>query len=188
MSSLVLPLVRSRRRRRLRFRARGHGHDEPARRDERAQATAARPSAGSAPGGREPFVVLIVDDDPLMTDMLPRRLRRVVRPGVDIHTATTPHEASELIRALQPDAVLSDYNLRQAQNGLDILRLAQEDAPNAARILFSGHAAGEIKGLREAPIHAYLEKPMRLDELIPPVLDAIQRATGEDLRGEGPSG
>lgn len=129
------------------------------------------------------FVLLIVDDDPLMTDMLPRRLRKVLRDNVEIKTARTAEEAKGLIRELRPDAVLSDYNLRQVETGLDVLREAEAQAPDAARILFSGHARREIDGLDGASIHAYLEKPMKLDELIPPVLDAIHAATGEDLRG-----
>lgn len=133
------------------------------------------------------FTLLIVDDDPLMTDMLPRRLKRFVRDGVEIQCARTVVEAKEMIRALRPDAVLSDYNLREIETGLDVLREALATTPQAARILFSGHTAHEIDGLGEAPIHAYLEKPMKLDELIPPMLAAIEEATGEDLRG-GPAG
>lgn len=130
--------------------------------------------------------MLIVDDDPLMTDMLPRRLRRVIRADVEIRTATSVEEAADIIRSVRPDAVLSDYNLRQERTGIDVLREAEQHAPEAARILFSGHAAREIAGLQDAAIHAYVEKPMKLDELITPVLDAIARATGDDLRGGAP--
>lgn len=137
---------------------------------------------------RTGFILLIVDDDPLMTEMLPRRLRRVLLPDVDIRTAATPDEARDLIHSLHPDAVLSDYNLRQIQTGLDVLREAEEAVPHAARILFSGHARNEIAGLDGAAIHAYVEKPMRLDELISPILDVIERETGRDLRGGAPRG
>lgn len=137
---------------------------------------------------RAVFLLLIVDDDPLMTEMLPRRLRRVLDASVDIRTAATPEEARELIRALRPDAVLSDYNLRQIETGLDVLRDAERSVPDATRILFSGHSRNEIAGLDTAPIHAYVEKPMRLDELISPILDVIERETGRDLRGGAPRG
>lgn len=181
MPQVVLPLAPRTRRRRLLARAHGDpsraraGADAPAPQDARAPARAAAPHA--------PFRMLIVDDDPLMTDMLPRRLRRVLRDNVDIRTAATPDEAADIIRELQPDAILSDYNLRQMRTGLDVLREAEQHAPNAARILFSGHAAREIDGLQDASVHAYIEKPMRLDELVTPVLEAIERATGQDLRG-----
>lgn len=184
MAQLILPLARPQKRRRLTAR----GHEEPPRaRQPAGEAAAVGGQAGGSPAGRA-FVVLIVDDDPLMTDMLPRRLRRVVRPDVEIRTAATPDEARQMILDGAPDAIISDYNLRHVQNGLDVLREAERVAPHAARILFSGHAAREIRGLGDAPIHAYLEKPMRLDELIAPVLDAIQQATGKDLRGGGPRG
>lgn len=180
MSTLVLPLAPRERARRL-F-ARG-----PADPNRPAGVSGGRtgkvPAGAPLTGERAGFVMLIVDDDPLMTDMLPRRLRRVIRSDVDIRTATTVEEASEIIRSVRPDAVLSDYNLRQDKNGIDVLRVAEEVAPKAARILFSGHSAREIRGLPDATIHAYVEKPMKLDELITPVLDAIARATGDDLRG-----
>lgn len=181
MATLVLPISRRERASRM-F---GRGPAEP---DGGAQRPDARPSTATAGGGpmageRGGFVMLIVDDDPLMTDMLPRRLRRVIRSDVDIRTATTVEQAADIIRTARPNAVLSDYNLRQDKNGIDVLRVAEEHAPEAARILFSGHSAREIRGLNDAAIHAYLEKPMKLDELIVPVLDAIARATGDDLRG-----
>lgn len=183
MATLVLPIAPRERARRI-F-ARGAG--DPTAGRESAQARPEKASAGGPlPGERTAFVMLIVDDDPLMTDMLPRRLRRVIRNDVDIRTATTVEEAADLIRTLRPDAVLSDYNLRQDKNGIDVLRVAEQHAPNAARILFSGHSMREIRGLADAAIHAYVEKPMKLDELITPVLDAIARATGDDLRGGGP--
>lgn len=176
-ASLVRPLRR-------RFGASGRvGPADGSPRDGTEIAQQTRAPAPGVARARDGFVLLIVDDDPLMTDLLPRRLRKVLRADVSIHTATSAEQASDMIVALQPDAVITDFNLRQLRNGIDVLREAERHAPRAVRILFSGHAAREIAGLSQAPIHAYVEKPMRLDELITPVLDAIREATGTDLRG-----
>lgn len=182
MSQLILPLVQRPRRRILA----SPGTPEPLRGDAEPPAHSSREQGRGSAGARAGFVLLIVDDDPLMTDMLPRRMRKVLRADVEIRTAASADEAMDIIRAIQPDVVLCDYNLRQLRTGLDVLREAETSAPRAARILFSGHAPGEIIGLAGASIHAYLEKPMQLDELIPPVLEAIRRATGQDLRGGAP--
>lgn len=149
---------------------------------------AARETSRVAPADstRASFVLLLVDDDALMIEMLPRRLRRALRTDVEILTAATHEEAVGLMRSSPPDVVLSDYNLREQRTGLDVLGDAKTLAPRAVRILFSGHAPHEIAALGEAPIHAFLEKPMRLDELIDPLLDVIHRECGIDLR-RGPA-
>src|SRR5581483_5162829 len=92
--------------------------------------------------------ILIVDDDPLMTDMLPRRIRAGLR--AEVVTASTPEEG---------------------------LAVAERVHPEVVRILFSGHARHEIgPRLDEADLHGFLEKPMRLDEMIAPLASIIQGA------------
>jgi DNA-binding NtrC family response regulator len=134
-----------------------------------------------APGGEEDLRILIVDDDPLMTDMLPRRIRGALR--VQVFTASTPEEGLRVADAESPEIVLSDYNLRASMTGLDLLAEIERRHPDAIRILFSGHARHEIgKSLDDAPLHGFLEKPLRLDELIAPLAAIIQETLGVDPR------
>lgn len=136
---------------------------------------------------REALRILIVDDDPLMTDMLPRRLRRAL--DVAVLVASTPEEGLRVASEAQPDVVLSDYNLRASMDGLDLLAAIQRAVPDALRILFSGHAPHEIGArLRDAPLHGFLEKPLRLDEMIVPLAAIIERETGVDPRRTTGSG
>lgn len=179
MAQLVLPASH---RRRSYLHARGGEPDAP-RSPPKTVSIATNVGLRGPLDGQRGFLILIVDDDPLMTDMFPRRLRRVLHPEVAILTAATPDEARAMIHAHRPDAILCDYNLRHVETGLDVLRAAQEGVPHAARILLSGHTRREITGLDAAPVHAYIEKPMRLDEIIMPILDVITRETGRDLRG-----
>ncbi|GEM_PF-6048352 len=125
--------------------------------------------------------ILIVDDDPLMTDMLPRRIRAGLR--AEVVTASTPEEGLAVAERVHPEVVLSDYNLRASMTGLDLLEEIERRLPGAVRILFSGHARHEIgPRLDEADLHGFLEKPMRLDEMIAPLASIIQGALGVDFR------
>ncbi|HUR69669.1 MAG TPA: response regulator [Candidatus Thermoplasmatota archaeon] len=143
---------------------------------------------GGAGGGAPPsdVCILIVDDDPLMTEFLPRKLARAMADGVRIVTAATAREASDILARERPAIVLSDFNLREGRTGLDVLAEAAREAPDATRILFSGHTQREIGiPLREADIHGYIEKPMRIDELVTTLLHTIKDATGMDLARKG---
>lgn len=132
---------------------------------------------GDAGPAREPPLLLIVDDDALMTTLLPRTLRKGFGPELRIATATTPDEAARILRELRPDIVLSDYNLRAVKTGLDVLADAAGVVPDAVRILFSGHTQGEIgPAMDTVPIHGFIEKPFRLDELVEPLARLVQEA------------
>lgn len=141
-----------------------------------------------ASGDADELRLLIVDDDPLMTDLLPRKLQRAMSPRVRILTASNPGEASQIIESMRPDIVLSDFNLRDDRNGIDVLEEAASRAPQCARILFSGHTRREIgAALATAAIHAYVEKPMRLDDLVAALLSTVRDTTGIDLARPGGS-
>lgn len=123
--------------------------------------------------------ILLVDDDEFITDMLPRKMRRAF-PGLDISTASTPDEGLRLASALAPHVVLSDYNLRASMNGLEMLDETARRLPDSVRILISAHTRREIgPALEGARIHGMLEKPMKLDDLLGPLADAIREALGD---------
>lgn len=147
------------------------GANPPPRLD-RAGAATTRGSGGGAAELR----ILIVDDDRLMTDFLPRKISKALA-GLPVRflTANTPEEGIRLLGE-KPDVVLCDYNLRADATGIDVLAVAAQAQPSAIRILFSGHTSREIGGeLVSAPIHAFLEKPMRLDDMIGPFVEVLQR-------------
>jgi response regulator RpfG family c-di-GMP phosphodiesterase len=138
--------------------------------------------ASAPPAMHVPPVLLIVDDDALMTNLLPRKLQSAFTTPLRIVTATTPEEAAQVLRDERPDIVLSDYNLRAARTGLDVLADAAEVIPHGVRILFSGHTQREIgAAIAHAPIHGFIEKPLRLDDLLPPFARLVQDASGLEL-------
>lgn len=130
---------------------------------------------------KRPWCVLLVDDDAFMLDVLPRKLRKMLGPERPVRFLTTddPERARELARGCGEEllVVICDFNLRAAKDGLDVLRELEADAPRSVRILYSGHAASEIGDrLDDAPIHAFVEKPFRLEDLLPPLHRAIEDA------------
>lgn len=126
------------------------------------------------------LTILLVDDDPLMLRMLAPRLQRLeVRPPVSrVITAQSPQKALQELDGVPegPLAVLSDFNLKADINGLQLLAEIGRRRPDAVRVLFSGYSheqIGDVSGGGAA--HAFLEKPMRIDELLPPLTDTIHR-------------
>lgn len=125
--------------------------------------------------------ILVVDDDPMMLQMLPPHLQDLdVTPRVaGIVTARTPEAALDALGRLDgaPLVVLSDFNLKAAMNGLDLLREVQRRRPDAVRVLFSGYALEQLGDVDAGgATHGFVEKPMRIREMLPPLTAIINRA------------
>lgn len=80
-------------------------------------------------------VVLIVDDDPVLLKALARSLKA----DFQIVPVNTAEDAIEVLRTTQVTAVIADLELN-AGTGLDVLRVAMREQPEAVRILHSGAA------------------------------------------------
>lgn len=113
-----------------------------------------------------------------MLRMLGPRLQRLdVKPPVSrVITAQSPQGALQELDGVPagPLAVLSDFNLKANINGLQLLAEIQRRRPDAVRVLFSGYSheqIGDVSG--DGAAHAFLEKPMRIDELLPPLARVI---------------
>ena len=109
--------------------------------------------------------VLCVDDEPYVLD----GLRDVLRRSFDVRTATS---GADGLRALldEPDGyaiVLSDMRM-PVMSGAEFLRRARMIAPDAVRMLLTGHADLEdaIKAVNGARLFRYLTKPCDSDELL----------------------
>lgn len=138
-----------------------------------------RVGAGAPQQGSWP-PLLIIDDDIMMHDIIPRKLRRALGTAPQTFTAATPEEGLRLVAELAPAPllVLSDYDLRASMDGVTVLIEAARIHPRSTRVLFSGHSRAEIgeEALAREEIHAFLEKPMRLDEMIPHLVDLLSGA------------
>jgi DNA-binding NtrC family response regulator len=131
----------------------------------------------------EGITVLLVDDDALMLRILAPRLERLdVRPAVrKVVTAQTPEDALAALDAAAPGplVVLSDFNLKASMNGLQLLAEVRKRRPDAVRILFSGYSAEQIGDVSaQGAAQAFLEKPLRIDEMLGPLAQTIHEGLG----------
>lgn len=128
--------------------------------------------------------ILVVDDDPMMLQMLQPHLQDLdLKPPVEsVETALTPQAALDALDRLAgaPAVVLSDFNLKNAMNGLDLLKEVRRRRPDAVRILFSGYALEQLGDVDVGgATHGFVEKPMRIREMLPPIVEIIQRTMGK---------
>jgi CheY-like chemotaxis protein len=108
--------------------------------------------------------VRVIEDDVLVSQAMVMILSSW---GCEVATASGIQDALEQLRTGPcPQLVLSDYRLRDGENGLDAVRLIREAVkfPIPA-CLMSGDVASNLANVcREAGIH-FLQKPVRPDAL-----------------------
>jgi response regulator RpfG family c-di-GMP phosphodiesterase len=109
--------------------------------------------------------ILCVDDEPYVLE----GLRDMLRRSFEVRVATSGREGLEMLRA-DPEGfavVISDMRMPQ-MSGSDFLREARLVAPDAVRLLLTGHADLEsaIKAVNGARLFRFLTKPCDSSELL----------------------
>jgi DNA-binding response OmpR family regulator len=109
--------------------------------------------------------ILCVDDEPYVLD----GLRDVLRRSFDVRVATSGATGLSMLRD-EPEAyaiAMSDMRM-PVMSGADFLRQARTVAPDAVRILLTGHADLEvaIKAVNGVRLFRYLTKPTDSGELL----------------------
>ncbi len=127
--------------------------------------TTARPDGlmkRTAPGRLSPpqrtvLRVLLVDDNPSLLLLLAEDLRL----QCEVLEAGSYAQALPLLEG-GVDAVVTDYDLGDAQSGLDLLRDARTRAPAAARLLITGsRSSAQFEGaVADGLVQALLWKPL----------------------------
>src|ERR1041384_4851039 len=107
--------------------------------------------------------VLVVDDEPEVTQCL----RRLLRRHFDVEVATSGEEALEKLEGFDPDVVISDYRMAR-MSGRDLLRQVRTRQPDALRVLMSGWAepAAIETSVRDRTANRVLNKPFPPDDLV----------------------
>ncbi|GAB4475433.1 MAG: hypothetical protein Kow0088_12290 [Anaerolineales bacterium] len=77
-------------------------------------------------------ILLIVEDDPLMRDLIELALRQHFSPPFEIHLASDGAKALEMIKENPPTLIVLDILLPQ-MNGLQILQYLHEHPTNGHR-------------------------------------------------------
>ena len=124
-----------------------------------------------------PSVVLLVEDDPVMSDLVSLVLDRNM--GLQVITATNGQEALSLFQEHQPGIVILDILLPH-MNGLELLRRLneQKDLDRTHVIVTSALGYQEIvKQAVEAGAKDFLVKPFNVEDLVQRVSQALGKDT-----------
>lgn len=118
--------------------------------------------------------VLVVDDEPMVREVLTRYL---AREGFAVESAADGHEALTSIRAQPPDVLLLDLMLPRL-SGLEVLRTIRLDGDLPVIILSAKASERErIEGLRLGA-DDYVVKPYSPGEVVARVHAVLRRAGG----------
>ena len=142
-----------------------------------------------------PPKILIVDDQPVVLDVLKNALSR---GPYTVKCAQSASEALQLMENEQVDVVISDERM-PGMPGSEFLSLVRQRYPTTVRIILTGHASLEsaIRAINEGEIYRFLTKPCNYRDLHDTVQAALaHRAKGiqserhysflEDLEKEAP--
>ncbi len=129
-----------------------------------------------------PLEVLVVDDEPHLTELLGMALRH---EGWQVHAANTGRDAVRLARSARPDVVVLDMMLPDL-GGLEVLRRVRQEDPALPVLFLTARDAVEdrVAGLT-AGGDDYVTKPFSLEEVVARVRALARRAAV--LQGSGDS-
>ena len=121
-----------------------------------------------------PVRVLVVDDEPNLTELVSMALRY---EGWDVQAAGTGAEAVRAARELSPDAVVLDMTLPDI-DGMEVLRRLRADAPEVPVLFLTARDAVEdrVAGLT-AGGDDYVTKPFSLEEVVARVRALLRRTS-----------
>ena len=124
--------------------------------------------------------VLIVDDEPIVRDVLSRYL---VRDGFDVAEAADGAEALRMVEQSSPDVIVLDLMLPRV-SGLEVLRSVRSGGETPVIILSAKVSEQErIEGL-DLGADDYVVKPYSPREVVARVNAVLRRAPGRP--GDGP--
>ena len=119
------------------------------------------------------YTILIVDDEPLITEVLAEALSR--EPYV-ILTAGSAEDALRLLDQRQMDVIISDEKM-PGMSGSEFLAVVRKKYPDTIRIILTGHGSLEsaIRAINEGQIYRFFTKPCNVLDLAMTIRKAIQQ-------------
>jgi response regulator RpfG family c-di-GMP phosphodiesterase len=106
--------------------------------------------------------ILLVDDEPEILFSL----RGLLRREFDLYTAQSGAEALEVLRRQPIHVIMTDQRMPE-MTGVELLRRARGESPEAIRMVFTGYAdiKSVVDAINQGQIFRYLTKPWDPDEL-----------------------
>ena len=125
--------------------------------------------------------ILVVDDEPYITDLLSTGLEF---EGFAVEVATTGSEALQKVRSTRPDLVLLDVMLPDIE-GIDVCRRWRDMGEVVPVLFLTARDATEDKLVGLAVGDDYVTKPFSLSEVVARIRAVLRRA-GDGLDDERP--
>lgn len=118
--------------------------------------------------------ILIVDDDPIVTETLELVLGE--ETAWKIAAFNHPHDALRSLKQREYEVVVSDF-VMPGMDGIEFLKQVRETQPTTCRILLTGYADKQnaIRAINEAGLYYYFEKPWENDLLVMVLRNAVER-------------
>ncbi len=119
-------------------------------------------------------VVLLVDDEEMVITSV--RAFLSLETDYQIEGFTDPERAAAYIKDRPFDVIVSDY-LMPKLTGIQLLKRAKDAAPEASRILLTGHADKQsaIDAINDVALFQYIEKPWDNMQLLLAIQGGIER-------------
>lgn len=161
-----------------------HGEPAPDRTSRSAPSVQRAPTATRRAAHYSELRILVVDDDFLFSEMLPKLLRKsIAKPTLVVTGVASAEEGKRRLAAEAFDVVLSDFDLRSQETGVDVLEHAARAPKPPFRILMSGHSPRMIP--KDGALDAFLDKPMTLRELVPLLTALLHERLGVEFEMNG---
>jgi DNA-binding NtrC family response regulator len=115
--------------------------------------------------------ILFVDDEAGIRLTLPHIL---VKHGFEVTSAASVDEAVKEIKARKFDALLSDLNLPQPNEGFVVIRAMRQHQPRCVNFVLTGYPgdASADKAVEQQVAH-YFTKPVDIAELVRTIMDKL---------------
>src|SRR6266498_1872410 len=127
--------------------------------------------------------ILVVEDDPTVSDVVARYLER---DGFDVQTVDDGISALDVVAASPPDLMILDLML-PGLDGLEVFRRIRSFAPVPVIMLTArGDEHDRVIGL-ELGADDYVGKPFSPRELTARVKSVLRRAEGQVMAASGPA-
>lgn len=114
--------------------------------------------------------ILIVDDDPVCTQLLGAFL---TRDGHEVRCAVSGREAVEVGSGFQADLLVADW-LLDDRDGIAVVEELHAANPQMRTIFITATMGAVLRGLAKGlPVLAVLEKPLDIEELVAKIREAL---------------
>ena len=116
--------------------------------------------------------VLIVDDEPIITNLLKDALSK---EPYGIVSASSAEEALPILDREKVDVVISDEKM-PGMSGSEFLTVVREKHPDTIRMILTGHASldSAIRAINEGEVYRFFIKPCNVFDLAMTIRQAIK--------------